>query len=65
MYPKKKGQEMRQKIVREGNAFYEIDDECMRKKEEQKKKKGGRKTGKSPAKYHAGKNKVLRKPDLA
>ena len=38
-YPKKKGQEMRQKIVREGNAFYEIDDECMRKKEEQKKKK--------------------------
>ena len=30
---------MRQKIVREGNAFYEIDDECMRKKEEQKKKK--------------------------
>lgn len=39
MYPKKKGQEMRQKIVREGNAFYEIDDECMRKKEEQKKKK--------------------------
>ena len=29
---------MRQKIVREGNAFYEIDDECMRKKEEQKKK---------------------------
>ena len=23
---------MRQKIVREGNAFYEIDDECMRKK---------------------------------
>lgn len=30
---------MRQKIVREGNAFYEIDDECMRKKEKQKKKK--------------------------
>ena len=27
---------MRQKIVREGNAFYEIADECMRKKEEQK-----------------------------
>ena len=26
---------------------------------------GGRKTGKSPAKYHAGKSKVLRKPDLA
>ena len=28
-------------------------------------KKGGRKTGKSPAKYHVGKSKVLRKPDLA
>lgn len=28
-------------------------------------KKGGRKTVKSPAKYHAGKSKVLRKPDLA
>ena len=28
-------------------------------------KKSGRKTGKSPAKQHAGKSKVLRKPDLA
>ena len=31
--------EPEEEIVREGNAFYEIDDECMRKKEEQKKKK--------------------------
>lgn len=30
---------MRQKIVREGNAFYEIDDECMRKKRRAKEEK--------------------------
>ena len=29
----------KRKQVLEGNAFYEIDLECMRKKEEQKKKK--------------------------
>lgn len=29
---------MQQKMVKDGNAFYEIDDECMRKKEEEKKK---------------------------
>ena len=30
---------MWQRMVREGNAFYEIDEECMRKKEEARKKK--------------------------
>ena len=30
---------MWQRMVREGNAFYEIDAECMRKKEEARKKK--------------------------
>lgn len=29
---------MRFKIVMEGNAFYEIDDECLRKKEQKEKK---------------------------
>ena len=29
---------MHAKIVMEGNAFYEIDDECMRRKEQQEKK---------------------------
>ena len=30
---------MWQRMEREGNAFYEIDEECMRKKEEARKKK--------------------------
>ena len=30
---------MWQRMVREGNAFYEIYEECMRKKEEARKKK--------------------------
>lgn len=29
---------MQKKVVMEGNAFYEIDDECIRKKELQEKK---------------------------
>ncbi|MBS1318312.1 MAG: hypothetical protein HP042_07745 [Lachnospiraceae bacterium] len=43
---------MWQKIVREGNAFYEIDEVCMRKKEQERKEenikvKENRKTGKN------------------
>ena len=44
----------KRKQVLEGNAFYEIDLECMRKKEEQKKKK--EKRWKSGKEKHGNRN---------
>lgn len=43
---------MRQKIVREGNAFYEIDDECMRKRRAKEEKEFQPKDSTSSKKEH-------------
>ena len=42
---------MRQKIVREGNAFYEIDDECMRKKEKREEMEKREREARKPKRF--------------
>lgn len=39
---------MRTRIVLEGNAFYEIDEDCMEKKQEEERKRAERKEAENP-----------------
>ncbi|MDD2958256.1 MAG: hypothetical protein PHE06_04050 [Lachnospiraceae bacterium] len=39
------GKEMKTRVIIDGNAFYEVDEECIRRKEAQEQKRENRKPG--------------------